>query len=181
MRNGLLLIAVILLLGPRETLAAHPRMRAGPTEQSAPTLLVDDAIMQKATKEQLVGAWEMIPVSPDMNKANPYPLPFQYFAIMADGRIGSMMASKKQEGMTGRILVEALNHAGWDHYEFQTGALILTHAQAPSRKEAWQVLVVTKDAVIRDLPHRKGDIVMVLLNGSDLHPIYFRHLQRLPD
>jgi hypothetical protein len=64
-----------------------------------------------ATKDDVVGAWERVPLPPGANSIEPWPLPYQYFAMTADGRIAWMMTSEKQKNIASKELLQLMDHA----------------------------------------------------------------------
>lgn len=148
------------------------------------TQKIDSEIGRFAKKEEIVGYWKLVTLHPDLsqkiNKVNPWPLPYQWFAIYNDGKIFSFMSSKDQE-LTARELDELSKSIPPNTtYEFNSGFLTVSYSDVKNIKELWGVNIIKREVKIRGVaPALPGDIVMSLQGGPKDGIIYFRHLRKI--
>ena len=142
----------------------------------------EDPFGRAATPAEVIGAWERMPypaaVAKEINRVNAWPLPFQYFLMLEDGRINWIMSRARQIGLTRQGLLETLERLPWNRYKARPGRMEIDYPASPEIRESWRIDIVTRDLLVVGLPHRKGDLVMSLeVGGSEI--IYYRTLRKL--
>ena len=135
-----------------------------------------------ATKEQLIGFWEMVPLAnaKSINKVDPWPQPYQWFGFYDDGHVVSMQATE-QERYSARELEEAFSvlKSRSPTFKFQGGFLVIEYPDIPGHMEFWGLNIFAKSELVGRNEIRKGDIIMSLAGGSDGGPVYYRLLRRV--
>ncbi len=137
-----------------------------------------------AQEEEIVGFWELVPlpanVSDLLNKTNPWPLPYQWFAIYEDGRMYTVMTTE-DENYSSDALHRAFQSLPFPlQYEFNGGILRVTNPQLRDYVEIWGVNVFVKDGSLASvLPVNEGDLLMSLQSSVSNEIVYYRHLRRL--
>lgn len=163
---------------------AQNLLKALPPQRLSPFFLFSDEGTRFAAQADLVGDWERIPFPPGtVNKFEPWPMQYQYFAARPDGRINWMMTSQRQEGMTAGQLDQTLDRTPANRYQFSGGFAVVTYPDIPNLKEVWLTRAVLKDTVIGGVESKAGDVLMAMLQnglGGDIQPTYIRLLRRLP-
>ncbi len=138
---------------------------------------------QFATKKDVVGYWEMIPIpaAKEINQVDPWPMPYQWFAFYEDGTLATMGLSE-YEPQTAKSLEEVFiilkgSRFAW---EFEpSGFLMVTSPTISGYQEAWGVNVITEETKLGSMEVKPGDLLMTLAGGEDGGPLYFRHLRRV--
>ena len=145
-----------------------------------------------ATRADIFGAWELVPVpdslQPQILEENPWPAPCQYYRYFPDGRLATLMKSPKP--------CEKLTSAGMDaafasratplRFEYAAsrddaskGLLFVTRTEVPTYREIWEPTLFLTDAQINGIQYRKGDLVLALIDLKTKRPVWFRQLRRL--
>lgn len=154
-------------------------------QRLSPLFLFSDEGTRIATQTDLVGNWERLPFPTGaVNRFEPWPMRYQYFAVRSDGQINWMMTTEKQEGMTAGGLDQILDRIPPNRYQFSGGFAMITYPNTPNMKELWIVRAVQKDMVIGGVESKLGDVLMVKLQngeGGEIQPVYLRLLRRLPN
>ncbi|MCX5863772.1 MAG: hypothetical protein NTW42_01685 [Deltaproteobacteria bacterium] len=137
-----------------------------------------------AKKEEIVGYWKLVTLPHDLsqkiNKVNPWPLPYQWFAIYNDGKIFSFMSSKDQVLTAIELDKLCKSIPPNTTYEFNSGFLTVSYSDMKNIKELWGVNIIKKEIKIRGVaPALPGDIVMSIQGGPKDGIIYFRHLRKI--
>ena len=131
------------------------------------------------TIEQLIGTWKMIkwPKS-EMNKVNPWPLPYQWFYFDENRKVYSMMNSSDDE-LTSKELIEVfdiLPKDGTPNFELSGQYVTIDNPENKEYQELWGVNLFMKDVGFV----KKGDIVMTLDDGNrNGTVIYYRLLRKV--
>jgi hypothetical protein len=135
-----------------------------------------------ATKDDVIGFWKMLPLkSPEkVNKVNPWPLPYQWFAFYEDGSLTSM-ASTEDKVLSRKELAEAFDivKSSAPRYSWSNGFMVVTYLSPPST-EHWGVNIVTSNLELSIGKLQPGDLIMTLAGGSDGGPVYYRILRKVP-
>lgn len=136
-----------------------------------------------ATRGELIGYWEMIPIpnAEEINQVDPWPTPYQWFAYYEDGTLATM-GSTGYESKTSEELEEifAILRESRFAWEFdQSGFLMVTSPNMPGYQEAWGVNMITVETKLGTIDVKPGDLLMTLAGGEDGGPMYFRHLRRV--
>ena len=131
----------------------------------------------------IVGYWQMIPMSAELaakNVENPWPLPFQYFAIYANGEMFSHMSTHATEHTPASLDQLHATFPNAVRYAFDAdGFMVVTHADQPDQPERWGVNLLAQDFTSGGTDFKKGDLLMSLDDGHG-NPVYRRLLRRLP-
>jgi hypothetical protein len=140
-----------------------------------------------ATKEELVGFWEMIPLPADsakkLNKVDPWPMTYQWFAFYEDGSFATMTSTDPMSVTAAELeksFALPVMKEGRFKYTFDpSGFVVVTAPDDPEYQEAWGVNLITQEFKLGDIQVEPGDILMSLAGGEDMGPVYYRHLRRL--
>ena len=114
------------------------------------------------------------------NTENPWPLPYQYFAIYANGEMFAHMSTHATEHTPAALdkLHEMIPHTV--HYAFNAdGFMVVTRDDQPDARELWGVNLIAQDFSSGGTEFKKGDLLMSLDDGQG-NPIYRRLLRRIP-
>lgn len=181
-----LLATLALLAGFLDSSHARPGVGGVATPRAALSFIADDAFGHFATREEVLGIWEMVPLAPEIqarvNVVNPWPAKYQYFVLLSDGRITWMVTDRKPDDPSKGGLIAAFNRLpGWNRFEFVgKGVLVVSYPDIPRLRELWSVQIVTKPFALLGVEHRPGDMLMSLDDGHG-RPVYRRLLRRMPD
>ncbi len=150
----------------------------------SPTSTTDQQFGRYAHEGEIVGFWELVPLPANvfdiLNKVNPWPLPFQWFAIYEDGRMYTVMATEDEN-----LSSDALHRTFQDfpfslQYEFRSGFLKVTDPQIENHAEHWAVNIMLRDGSVADVvPVNEGDLILSLQGSREDEVVYYRHLRRL--
>ena len=131
----------------------------------------------------VVGYWQMIPMSAELtakNVENPWPLPFQYFAIYANGEMFAHMSTHATDHTPASLDQLHAMLPKTVHYAFNAdGFMVVTRADQPDAKELWGVNLLAQDFTSGGTDFKAGDLLMSLDDGQG-NPVYRRLLRRLP-
>ena len=134
-----------------------------------------------AQKSQLVGYWQMVQWTDEMkkqNKVNPWPLPYQWFGIYADGHFYSYMTDKQAKISTTQLEGIFKSIPGDVTYTYDKGIMKVSYKNLPNYREVWAVTVVTKKRVENGVEFLPGDLLMSLANEKG-ESQYYRHLRKV--
>lgn len=138
---------------------------------------------QFATKQDVIGYWEMIPIpdAEEINKVDPWPMPYQWFSFYEDGTLATMGSSEHESKTTEDLeSVFTILEDSRFTWEFEPGGfLVVTSPDISGYQEAWGVNVITEERSLGPMEVKPGDLLMTLAGGEDGGPIYFRHLRRV--
>ena len=133
-------------------------------------------------RSEILGFWKMVnfPKLEKMNKENPWPQPYQWFAFYDDGKVFSMMTDKdgnytKQEL---QIFFEALPQST-PTFKYDGKFMTIVNPEIESYIEIWGVNLFAKD-IGNNV--KKGDLMMSLDDGSgkgNSSIIYYRLLRKV--
>ena len=124
--------------------------------------------------KEILGFWKMVPLNkPEINRINPWPQPYQWFAFYDDGSFVSMAKTEGQT-LTAKDLKKLFSPVKLNspRYSWKNNYLIVEYKNMPGKYEIWGINIFRKDSRIS----KKGDIIMSLADGKTMKPIYFRHL-----
>lgn len=135
-----------------------------------------------AGKADVIGYWTMIPWSPElaaMNRTDPWPQPFQYFAYYENGEMFSHMSTHATDHTPESLdtLHGMLPHTV--HFHFDTdGFMVVEREDDPDNPEKWGVNLIAKDFSSGGTDFKTGDLVMSLDDGQG-NVVYRRLLRRI--
>ena len=131
----------------------------------------------------VVGYWQMIPMSAELtakNVENPWPLPFQYFAIYANGEMFAHMSTHATEHTAASLDQLHAMLPKTVRYAFNAdGFMVVTRADQPDAQELWGVNLLAQNFTSGGTDFKAGDLLMSLDDGHG-NPVYRRLLRRLP-
>ena len=150
---------------------------------SAAVRAADDPRGGFAKPGDVVGYWQMIPMSAELtakNVENPWPLPFQYFAIYANGEMFAHMSTHATEHTPASLDQLHAMLPKTVRYAFNAdGFMVVTRDDQPGTQELWGVNLLAQDFTSGGTDFKKGDLLMSLDDGHG-NPVYRRLLRRLP-
>ena len=130
------------------------------------------------TRAQLIGSWKLIEwPNPDVQKVNPWPMPYQWFAFYEDGRFLSMMNSNDDDYTKKELdLIFSALPSNSPKFELKGQFMTVENPEIEGYFELWGMNIFTRDMkqVVK-----KGDLVMSLADPETLEPIYFRLLRKV--
>lgn len=131
------------------------------------------------SRDQLIGVWKNveIPNASKINKVNPWPQKFQWFAFYENGKIYSMMSDKDYD-YSSKELMEIFNTLPSNKTpNFVLNGLFLTIDNKENKNyiETWGVNLFTKDF---NEFIKKGYLIMSLDNGQG-DVVYYRLLKKI--
>ena len=131
----------------------------------------------------VVGYWQMIPMSTELTAQsveNPWPLPFQYFAIYANGEMFAHMSTHATEHTAASLDQLHAMLPKTVRYAFNAdGFMVVTRADQPDAQELWGVNLLAQNFTSGGTDFKAGDLLMSLDDGHG-NPVYRRLLRRLP-
>lgn len=147
-----------------------------------PAMAEESPVGQFASRPQLIGYWELVPPHPDFADNpmfNPGPLPFQWFAFYDSGKMVSIKTNDPLRKVTpkdlDRLLRDQSNQAA--SFTFSNGFLSVTEPGGTTARELWGVNAITRKAMLGNVEHLPGDLVMSLDNGGKVAS--YQHLRRI--
>ena len=147
------------------------------------TAHAEDARGGFAQPGDVVGYWQMIPMSAELmakNVENPWPLPFQYFAIYANGETFAHMSTHATDHTPASLDQLHAMLPKTVRYAFNAdGFMVVTRADQPDAQELWGVNLLAQDFTSGGTDFKAGDLLMSLDDGQG-NPVYRRLLRRLP-
>ena len=136
-----------------------------------------------AQPDDVVGYWQMIPMSAELaakNVENPWPLPHQYFAIYANGEMFAHMSTHATDPTPASLDQLHAMLPKTVHYAFNAdGFMVVTRADQPDARELWGVNLLAQDFTSAGTDFKAGDLLMSLDDGHG-NPVYRRLLRRIP-
>jgi len=131
------------------------------------------------TKQELVGFWKMIelPNKAELNKVNPWPLPYQWFGFYDNGKVYSMMNSKDDVLTPADLgdIFKIFSPASTPNYKLDGQFITIDNPDVKDYLEVWGINILGKDV---GSVAKKGDIVMTLDDGKG-NVVYYRLLRRI--
>jgi hypothetical protein len=134
-------------------------------------------------RSEIIGFWKMVdfPNREKMNKVDPWPQPYQWFAFYEDGRVFSMMTSSDGNYSKKELeeIFEVLPKQGSQYFKYNGKFLILTIPDIEDYKEIWGMNLFAKDIGSKI---KKGDLMMSLDDGNgngNKSIIYYRLLRKI--
>lgn len=133
-------------------------------------------------KSQLVGYWKMIELpKKEMNKTNPWPLPYQWFYFDTNGKVYSMMASENKEYTLKELkdIFSLLPNNKTPNFSIEGQFVIIDNPERKGYLEIWGANIFAQD--IEGLAN-KGDLIMTLDESNKKNQItgnvvYYRLLR----
>lgn len=128
----------------------------------------------------VVGYWRMIPMSAELtakNTENPWPLPYQYFAIYKNGEMFAHMSTHATAHTPESLdkLHEMLPRTV--HYAFNPdGFMVVTRDDQPDQTERWGVNLLAQDFTSGGTDFKARDLIMSLDDGHG--NVVYRRLLR---
>jgi hypothetical protein len=126
---------------------------------------------------ELYGFWKMkeFPNRDQMNRVNPWPQKYQWFAFNENGKVQSMMTNEDYD-YSAKELSEIFNVLPSDktpNYKLEGQFITIDNPSIKNYSELWGVNLFAKDA--NDFL-KKGDLIMTLDDGEG-SPAYYRLLE----
>ena len=142
----------------------------------------DDPPGRTATCAELVGFWRLVPLDdPTINKVNPWPLPFQWFAFYEDKHLVSMMTTEDSTYSREQLaaIFEPLRE-GAPTYRCEGPWLVVEYPQGQGAPEVWGKNIFTRRAGLNNpTPFERGEIVLTLSDRGGSEMMYFRRLRKV--
>ena len=128
---------------------------------------------------ELVGFWKKVelPNEDKLNKSNPWPQKFQWFAFYDNGKVYSMMSDKDYD-YSSKDLQETFAFLPADktpNYKLDGQFLTIDNKEIKDYQELWGVNLFATD--INDFL-KKGNLIMTLDDGKG-NVVYYRLLKKL--
>ncbi len=130
------------------------------------------------SKGELIGYWKMVEwPNPDVQKINPWPLPYQWFAFYKDGKVMSMMQTEDLDVSSKdlELVFSSLPTKNTPFYELKGQFLTIKNPEIKGYVELWGVNIFTRDMG----SVKAGDLVMSLANHKTGEPVYYRLLRKV--
>ena len=147
---------------------------------SAAVRAADDPRGGFAKPGDVVGYWQMIPMSAELtakNTENPWPLPYQYFAIYKNGEMFAHMSTHATAHTPESLdkLHEMLPRTV--HYAFNPdGFMVVTRDDQPDQTERWGINLLAQDFTSGGTDFKARDLIMSLDDGHG--NVVYRRLLR---
>lgn len=127
----------------------------------------------------LIGFWKKVEIPDEdrLNKTNPWPKKFQWFAFYSNGKIYSMMSDTDYD-YSAKDLMKIFDILPQDKtptYKLDGQFLTIDNKETVNYKEVWGVNLFAID--INDF-FKKGNLIMTLDDGNG-NVIYYRLLKRI--
>jgi hypothetical protein len=133
-------------------------------------------------RSEIIGFWKMVrfPKLEKMNKENPWPQPYQWFAFYEDGRVFSMMTDQDANYTKQQLqeIFEALPKTT-PTFKYNGKFMVIVNPEIKDYREIWGVNLFAKDV---GSTVKKGDLMMSLDDGSgkgNSSIIYYRLLRKI--
>lgn len=133
-------------------------------------------------RAEIIGFWKKVnvPKLEKMNKENPWPQTYQWFAFYQDGRVFSMM-SDKDENYTEKDLQEIFEvlKDKTPKFRYNGKFMFIINPEITNYREVWGMNLFAKDV---GTYIKKGDLMMSLDDGSgqgNKSIIYYRLLRKI--
>ncbi|MEP7233674.1 MAG: hypothetical protein ABI778_00130 [Ignavibacteriota bacterium] len=128
---------------------------------------------------ELIGFWKKadLPNEKKMNKVNPWPLKYQWFAFYENGKVYSMMTDEDHD-YTSEELKETfsiLPEEKTPNYILDGQFLTIDNKDIKGYQELWGVNLFARDI---NESFKKGDLIMTLDGGKE-GIVYYRLLKRV--
>lgn len=131
------------------------------------------------TYSELIGFWKKVelPNEDKINKSNPWPQKFQWFAFYENGKIYSMMSNKDANYSVKELkeIFEMLPVDKTPNFKLDGQFLTIDNKEIKDYRELWGVNLFAID--INDFL-KKGNLMMTLDDGNG-NVIYYRLLKRI--
>ena len=169
---GVVLVVFLSVLGMFATVNAAPESGDG-----------DSPKFRLAGRSELVGYWRMVQMTEEtrrqINKMDPWPQTYQWFAFYDDGRYNSALALKGGAQMTVAKLEETFA-AGENNsrFEFLENHGIYRITQPGEISQYWVIAICDKALYLKDSRFEAGDLLMSLLDKNG-QQVYYRQLRRM--
>lgn len=130
-------------------------------------------------RSELIGFWKKVdlPNEEKLNKENPWPLKYQWFAFYENGKVYSMMTST-DSNYSSKQLKEVFSALPCDKtpdFVLDGQFLTIDNKEIKDYRELWGVNLFAKD--LNEVV-KKGNLIMTLDDGSG-NVIYYRLLKRI--
>ncbi len=131
------------------------------------------------THSELIGYWKKInfPNDGQLNKINPWPQKYQWFAFYENGKVQSMMTDEDYDYNSEELatIFKVFSNNQIPDYKLQGQILTITNDQIKDYQELWGVNLFATD--LNEFI-KKGNLVMTLDNGSG-EIVYYRFLTKI--
>ena len=143
----------------------------------------EDARGGFAKSGDVVGYWALIPMSAELTAKNletPWPQPYQYFALYANGEMFSHLSTHATDHTPASLDQLHGMLPKTVHYSFNPdGFMVVTRGDPPHPKELWGVTLLRQDFSSAGTDFKAGDLIMSLDDGRG-RVVYRRLLRRIP-
>ena len=144
-----------------------------------PTLLLCSDIGGAPTQSELIGFWKMVKTKEleKLNKVNPWPLPYQWFAFYKNGNFNSM-SSSKDENISQKDLNKLFDTLKTKSptYNLKGSFISIKYPNLENQYQLWSINIYYKN-IGKNL--KNGDIIMSLARAKDGKAIYYRQLRKI--
>jgi len=136
-----------------------------------------------ASSQDIIGCWERIVFSEDANKqlneAEPWPLPYQWFCFEPDGTLYSYMSSEYSKP-TSTSLRKGFAVVPKDVvYNIPQKGILITEQKSARQKLVWAAYFTGKKSKFDGKVIEKGTFFMALYSEKKKKNVYVRYLKRV--
>lgn len=135
-----------------------------------------------ANKSQIIGHWELVQwpdeAKKKMNKVDPWPSKYQWFAIYENGTMFSMMSTHPEQVNSKKLDELSRMMPSTVSYTLKNDTFLVRHSDIKNYEEVWRVNVITKRIEKNGVEFLPEDILMSLYRGKSM-PVYYRHLRKI--
>lgn len=128
---------------------------------------------------ELIGFWKKVelPNEEKLNKVNPWPQKYQWFAFCENGKVYSMMSDKDYNYSAKELkeIFDVLPANKTPNYQYNGQFLTIDNKEIKDYQEFWGVNLFAVD--INDFL-KKGNLIMTLDDGNG-NVIYYRLLKKI--
>lgn len=134
-------------------------------------------------RSEILGFWKMVsfPKLEKMNKENPWPQPYQWFAFYENGKVLSMMTDKDANYSKAELqqVFDVFQDKDKPTFKYNGKFMIIENPEIANYKEIWGMNLFAKDI---GSYVKKGDLMMSLDDGSgkgNSSITYYRLLRKI--
>jgi hypothetical protein len=144
----------------------------------------------EASADEVVGFWKIAAdsrgLSPHVFNHDPYPVPCGTVAYFKDGDVRTVVSNELPCASTSPDVLTEKHRAPrtitWTYAP--PNVMTITRPDEPGFIEVWNLYLVDRPFVARDVTFKRGDLLMYLVQYNDqrattFRTLYFRHLERL--
>jgi len=136
-----------------------------------------------ASNQEIVGCWERINFSEaankQLNEAEPWPMPYQWFCFEPDGTLYSLMTSNYSK-QTSASLREAFLAIPKDvTYTLPQKGILITEQKSAQQRLVWAAYFTGKKSEFDGKVIEKGTLFMALYSEKKKKNVYVRYLKKV--